>query len=277
MTTFVKSGHHASYTDFWRLVELSGFDIVRPEEVNLTATGTYIFPTLDQDMMACLERAPKGRRRARAVFWNLERPDANLRPGMDMAETYREAITQILEWADEIWVFDRLIRGMDERTKFAVLGGHPELVPPAQEAVRHDLIHIGQLTPRRIKILDTLRSKYGVLNASWGPDRAAALASSRALIGIDRVDGLHISAPLRWAVAAATRLPILQEEAPDPYPLVKDVSILMAPYGSLAKAAGTILDLWAPEDLAGIGKAAYDVCCREWTFRRGVEEALAIS
>lgn len=280
---FVLTGDYASYTDFWRLVDLSGFRTVPHQSVDLgQASTTYIFPTLDQNMMACLEGCLRGLRKARIVFWNLERPDANLRPGMDVNETYRRATDEIFVWVDEIWVSDRLVHSMDPRPKFVVLGGHPDLIKPAAAAAaavksksKNDIVHIGQVTDRRREILRRLKPYCLVKEAvSYGPERAAALSSSRLMIGIDRVDGLHFSASLRWIVAAALRLPMLQEEVADPYPLVNNESIIMVPYEHLVDTAKRVIDLNPAGDLAKIGEAAYDTYCRKWTFRRGIEEAL---
>lgn len=275
---FVKTGDYASYTDFWRLAELSGFRVVRPETVALDLEGTYIFPTLDQGMMSCLEACPKPCRKARAIFWNLERPDANLRPGMDVSETYQKATDEILVWVDEVWVSDRLVHSMDIRPKFAVLGGHPGLIFTGfKERKLHDLVHIGQVTPRRERILSLLEPRCHARPAvAYGSYRSWVLARSRVMIGIDRVDGLHFSASLRWIVAAAAGLPVIQEEVADPYPLVKGKSIFMAPYVELAGTATKIIGL-GPSDLDGVAEAARDTYCRQWTFRRGVEEALSTS
>lgn len=274
---FVLTGDYASYTDFWRLVDLSGFRTVPHQSVDLgQASTTYIFPTLDQNMMACLEASPQGLRKAKAVFWNLERPDANLRPGMDLHETYNKAAGEILTWADEIWVSDRLVHAMDVRTKFVVLGGHPGLAHDEPRARYRDVVHIGQDTPRRRKILQQLGLYVTVHEApSYGAERARALLGSKIMLGIDRVDGIHFSASLRWIVAAAFRLPVLQEEVADPHPLVKGKSILMAPYDDLVEAARNAVDRMSNEDLSRIGNAAYETYCVTWTFRRGVEEALA--
>jgi hypothetical protein len=96
------------------------------------------------------------------------------------------------------------------------------------------------------------------------------------MIAVDRVEGLHFSASLRWIIAAACRLPVLQEELADPYPLAKGKSILMAPYEDLVDTARRLIDL-GQVDLAAIGEAAYEEYCLKWTFRRGVEEALSIA
>jgi hypothetical protein len=282
---FVKSGDYASYTDFWHLVALSGFPVVLAPLADLRREGrTYIFPTLDQDMMACLEACPQGIRKSRAVFWNLERPDANLRPGMDLDATYRQATGEILSWADEIWVSDRQVHALDPRPKFAVLGGHPDLVkiePGQKKDV--DIVHVGQLTDRRKSVLNLLRS-HGCRvedRGAWGYERAQILSRSRLMVGIDRVSTdpkrLHFSTPLRFVVAASARLPVLQEgvmdkDIFDPYPLVAGTSVAVASYGQLPDAALELLNADPPR-LAAMGRAAYEVYCRDWTFRRGVLEA----
>lgn len=266
---FVKTGPYASYGDFYDLATLSGFETVGISGVDLHSKNTYIFATFDEAMMSCLEMLPTGKRTARAIFWYLERPDANLRPGMDLKETFNQAIDQILSFADEIWVSDRLVHSLDGRLKFAVFGGHEGLAQAAPREKLYGAVHFGHETPRRKKVLDELANQCALKRATWGSWRDADLASSRLLVIIDRVEGLHVSNSMRWVVAAAYRLPVIQERIRDPFP-TRDL-LIMVSYEDLAKEAVGALKSSHLEDL---GEQLWDLYCREWTFRRGVEEAL---
>lgn len=275
---FVRSRiEYASYTDFWRLVELSGYRTVSAWDVDFAWDGTYIWPVLDAFLMRPSgESAPK--RRARFVFWNLERPDAHLpeHGPRDPKEILRAGVTELLQWVDAVWVSDRGLHAMDDRTIYAVLGGHTGLRSrdrlPGDPSIH--VLHLGQKTARRREILSRIRERgHRVMSESlWGHDRSFALADSRLLLSIDRVDGLHVAAPLRYALAAAWGLPILSEAVPDLHPLVPGDSILMAGYPDLADAVERALS--EPKRLEEIAHKAYHTYGVEWTFRRGVREAI---
>lgn len=274
--SFVRTKHdYDAYTDFWKLVNLSGFQTTTTAQADLRQRGLYICPNLDHDLLGWATAAPKGRRGAKVVFWDLERPDAHLREGMDPVSLYRAATDEILEWADAIWVSDMGLRKLDLRRTFAVLGGHEGLMERRPATILHDILHLGQRTPRRISVLDALRLKsFRIVEPTWGTSRLEALASSRVLLGIDRIGHLKVGAPLRWVVAAAYGLPIITEAVADPYPLTPGQDIVMAPYDRLADTVIETLSL-EPSALAWIGQLAWATYCRVWTFRYGVEDAIA--
>jgi hypothetical protein len=273
---FVKSGiEYESYTDFWRLVTLAGYRTLKAKEVDLQWDGTYIWPILDVELLGLMNPASRSRR-ARIIFWYLERPDAHLPDPAtsDPGQILREGLGELIPWVDAVWVSDRGLHRVDPRTVYAVLGGHPDLRDAEPGPRTTDVLHLGQETPRRKAVLNELRRQGTSLTTGslWAQKRTQALGSSRLLISIDRMEGLHVASPLRYALAAAWRLPILSEAVPDPHPLVQGESVLMAPYPQLAGAACRVLG--DPELLGRVSELAYRTYCLEWTFRRGVTLAL---
>jgi len=270
---FVRSGYrYRSYTDFWRLVELSGFKVAEKSEVDLNQDVLYIWPEMGGEFMMCLQGHPKSARRARTVFWNLERPDARASESMDAAAWWRTGLDEVFDLVDAVWVSDKNILAMDPRSTFVCLGGHPGLQESASGAGQvYDVAHLGQRTPRREAVIQELeRRGFSVSPNTWGPERARILSTSKLMLGIERLGGAHISMPLRWAVAAAYRLPIVQEEHPAPDPLVAGESVLMAPIDGLADLVEAALKM----DLEPVGLAAWKAFCEEHTFRGQVEEAV---
>lgn len=266
---------YESYTDFWSLVELSGFRTVPAKEANLMATGTFIWPTMDWETIERLMQEPKGVRKAKVFWWYLERPDAHRRK-MSPEDLFRETISEVCDarWVDEVWVSERTLFSIDDRTRYVPLGGHPGLRAPAPMAgPLYDVAHVGQLTPRRTWILTELqRLGHSVSPSAWGPDRAAILGQSSLLLNIDRVEGLHLAAPLRFVLAAAYRLPIVSEEAGDMDPLVPGKSILTAPYDRLPAFVSEVLKR---PDLGRLADEAHRVLCEEHTFRKSVLKTLS--
>jgi hypothetical protein len=161
---------------------------------------------------------------------------------------------------------------MDPRSTWACFGGHPGLREFASTVgPSYDVAHLGQRTPRREEVIQELgRRGISVSPNAWGSERARILSSSRLLLGIERLGGTHISMPLRWAVAAAYRLPIIQEEHPAPEPLVAGESVLMAPIGGLADLVEAALK----RDLEPLGLAVWKAFCENYRFRDQVEEAV---
>lgn len=268
---FVRStAQYDSYADFWKLVELSGYRSTPATEIDLGQPGSLIWPMMDMEFIDRLSRQPPGTRAARVIFWNLERPDE--KPGVDPYELFRRGMGEILEWADEIWVSDIGLATADRRVLFAILGGHPGLCDQAPKTAAYDVAHLGIITPRRADLLEKLKARgLRVSDNGWGAERSRMLASSRLLLGVDRVEGLHVSNPLRWALGAAFGLPIVHEEIKLPYPLAAGDSILMAPYAELDTL---ILQTLGREDLPLVASRSARILCDQWTFRSGVEDAL---
>lgn len=274
MPTFVRgSTVYEAYGDFWKLVETSGFAIVTAKEVRFHG-DTYIWPTLDEEFMRAVDAFPKGKRPGKLIFWNLERPDGSgYRGKMDITEIFQKGTGEILQWADAVWVSDKHLSSLDSRVLFATLGGSPALRErkPQEEPV-YDVLHLGQKTPRRAEVLKALSKKgLRVAEGSWGMDRAQGLSSSRLLLSIDRVSGLHLSTPFRVALAASYGVPLLTEQPENPYPMIPGESILVAPYERLVEAALRAIEV---ENLPRIGEVARKLLCEDWTFHKGVMDAL---
>ena len=268
---FVRStANYEAYTDFWRLVELSSFPVIPAAKVELHRDGLYIWPTMDMEFIERLSREPRGSRAAKVIFWNVERPDE--KPGVDVRELFQRAMGEILEWADEIWISDMSLHAIDRRTVFAILGGHAGLNECSHRSMTYDVAHLGRLTPRRIELLKVNEERGLKISPNeWGPDRSRILAASQLLLNIDRVEGLHLASPLRWALAAAYGLPIVTEEAPEPYPMTAGKDLVMAPHADLADL---VVETLGRRDILSLSHQGWETLCNRWTFRRGVEDAL---
>ena len=270
---FVRSPRrYASYTDFWRLVELSGFQIVNEYQIDFGSDSLYVWAEMDADFMLVMTDHPKESRVAKTAFWNIETPDKRASSNRRVESWWYEGLTQTLGLVDYAWVSDKTVLDMDSRAIWARFGSHPDLRDSAPEGGEvYDVAHIGQLTPRRERVITELKRRgISVSPPSWGADRARVLSSSKLLLDIQQLDGMAMASPIRWAVAAAYRIPIIREGCPDFTPLVPGESILWAPLDKLADAA----ELALTQDLTDIGSRAWAVMCQEHTFRSGVEEAV---
>ena len=81
---FAKPIHqYDSYTDFWRLAELSGFPIIKADEIELTNPAVYITAPFNGDWQEYIFGQIKQRskfgliHKAHLIVWNLERPSGS--------------------------------------------------------------------------------------------------------------------------------------------------------------------------------------------------------
>lgn len=269
---FVRSRKpYSSYEDFWKLVGLCGFETAWADEADLAESGRlWVWPTMNMEFLGRILTAGK-RRKAKVAWWYLERPDAQIQPIGDPILAFRGAVAEALRSLDAVWVSDRALAKLAPGSRYAAFGSHHGLAEVARLTIRYDIAFFGQRTPRRAAAIAAIEARgLSVTPECSGFDRASALASSKIALVVGRVDGMPVLTPLRWAVAAAYSLAILQEDLPDPWPLVAGVSVRMSPLDAIPLAATELAggDAWIR-----FGRAARDALCRETTFKDGVERA----
>src|ERR1700678_4271845 len=108
MIIFARTRHiYGSYTDFWKLVELSGFDTCYIDEIDISLENTYIFTPINGEYGAHIlaqKNDPNKIRRAKLIWWNLER----------QLSVDNSTIDNII---DEIWVSDRYYATLNNKFK----------------------------------------------------------------------------------------------------------------------------------------------------------------
>lgn len=261
MIVFAKTRHHYdSYTDFWRLVELSGFPSCYVDEIDRSQPNCYIFTPWNGEVAPHLENERAKGGPGTVIWWCLERFDAMPRP---LADIVAEADPLV----DQIWVSDRWIATMSERLKYARFGSHPDLGSSPVHPPEYHFTHQSYAWGRREAMYKRLR-KLGLAEgpSSWGRHRDAVLRRSRLMLNLQQYPD-PVNAPIRFAVAAAYHLPIVSESINDLDLLEGLVSC--APYEDIPDAVRGAL---ASPDASG--EKIHDVLCREWTFRRCVEASV---
>jgi hypothetical protein len=266
---------YTSYTDFWRLVELSGFRTCYVDEIDLERDEIYITSPVNGETRPHLfDRRAKlrGPQEARVIVWQLERPCDPSRPGSP-EEQVRAGAREILTFSDAAWISDRWVARVSEGGFVHVtMGSHPELAGgPSFATPQYDLAHMSCSVPRRDAVVGYLhRRGLRIAPNGWGLERDRALRASRAILNVHQ-DGAPVMEPLRIALAAAYRLPYLSEVSNDPYPLVPDRTVLEAPVDRLGQA----VEGWLRESrLRDLGSLLHEDLCVQMNFRKGVMEAL---
>jgi len=262
---FARTRHpYDSYTDYWRLVELSGFATCYVDEMDLSREGAiYIVSPVNGEFRPHME-AHGAHRRARVIWWNLERPDAQGCPPLS------SVLDDICRYVDSVWVSDRHYASLDPRQTFVVLGSHPDLgAPPAPPA--YDFTHQSYVWGRRQAPIEALRRRWTEGPNAWGPARDHVLRTSRLMVNVHQTPA-PVGEPLRFALAAAYHLPLVSETLADPFPLVESIDFRAVPIGEIPRAVEVLL-AHGPA-IRETGNLLHERLCMEWTFRRGIEEAI---
>lgn len=273
MVVFARPRHeYSSYVDFWRLVELSGYPVCYVDQIDLTADEVFVTAPLNGDFLETIayrKSTLQRPQRARLVLWYLERPDSLGTPLS--ASSIQQLNSENLRHVDHLWVSDRHLASLDDRTTFAVLGGHPGLLETASEAGQPDFDYavMSYITRRREKILSNLWDLRLAPN-SWGVERSRALSRTKVMLNIHQTEAPLVE-PLRFALSAAYGLTLVSEYCADPFPLVPGTDFVMCGYDGLAQATR---DWVKNPEARRLQDRLRGKLTSEWTFRRGVESAL---
>lgn len=252
---FAKTRHHyQSYTDYWRLVELSGFDTCYVNEIDPDSDNTYIVtPDNDEVRNAGWPKAP----RAQIIHWDLE---WRLQPIEPIPGVRRY-------WHMDKFVADRI------GVQYAPMGGHAGLREDGDAySQRYDVAFLGYMVPRRQAIADALRSNGYTVSPSdgWGSDRHAILTHSFTYLHIHQLEQIPGVPALRLVVAAAYKLPFLSEYIEEP-------GIFKAYLGSMVHSYSYFMEsdaLSLPVDSRDAAHNLHRFLCDEFTFRKSVEAAV---
>jgi len=263
---------YQSYSDFWKLVELSGFKTCYVDQMDLEAEEVFISAPVNGETRPHIfgrRELLKTAQRAKIIVWLLEKP-YDPASSLPIPAQIQNGVSELLSFADEAWISDRYVASCDPRYIYVEMGSHPELARGPKEAIQYDIAHMSCSVPRRDAIYSQLlqRGVHLAPNA-WGDQRDSILRRTRAMLNVHQ-DDTKVVEPLRMAIAAAYRLAYFTEECHDVYPLAAGVTCHEAPYALLYNAIRN----WMTGDLAGMGERLYDRLCVKSNFRKGVMDAL---
>lgn len=256
-----------SYKDFWTLVELSGLDTCYIDEIDLSRETVYVTTPMNGETRPAIEsartRVVSADRKARLVWWALERPD------QDNAKPFKEEVDAALKFFDEVWVSDAHFASLDTRVRHVVLGSHPKLREGHVARPLYDFAHMSYVWGRRAEVIHELEKKYEVAPNAWGAKRAQILNATKVMFNTHQTPS-PIGEPLRFAIAAAFRLPLLTESLAAPFPLERGRHFIDVPLDHMIDEAKGFL---RRTDLDKMGNELHDELCIHRTFANGVNEA----
>lgn len=245
---------YASYIDFWKVCALSSFPIIYVDEINPKSNDTYIVTPLNGEWQQGWQNP-----RARIVLWDLEWHDAK----------------PIIPGVSEVWASDVSYANRNE-CRYVILGSHPGLCPDVRNEPRqYDVAMIAYINHRRGVIEGRLKNDGLRVAPNYGAEdsrRHDILMHSRIVLHVHQYENIHTISPTRWMTAAAYRLPILSEAIDRPG--VFEYTCLWARYENLPKMAKLAMSGQYSFELQELSSLFHDRLCREYTFRRCVENAL---
>jgi len=269
---FAKPRHvYDSYVDFYKLIELSGFEMMYSDEVNISNEGVYIFPVMNGDVEAHLiNEVSSGKiRYAHLILWNLERPSGSAGSVGNYAKRHRQLMYDRI--FDEVWCSDKRL-AEETQLRFVVLGSDEGLGAPGDEKF-YDFCHMSYTIPRRSNIYAKFNPDRIGPNC-WPPERDEVLRKSRFALNIHQ-DIHPFQEPLRLALFAAYGLPVISETIFDAYPWDGDIAIFSG-YDNIVSKLRQVLD--EPyETYKEMGLRARERMTRDFQFGKVVREAVSQS
>lgn len=259
--TFVKTRHqdigYDSYKDYFKLAELAGYPICYVDEIDAyDPTKTYIITPLNDEWLAGWPNA-----KAQIIHHELEWR-------WDERATWQEPpgvsrIWHIDKWFADQFGFEYVPIGSDERLN--------ELGTQYPVEKRYDVAILSYQTNRRQAITAQLENcglQLAPISGVWGRLRSNVLLSSHCMVHTHQIDNAPGIASLRWAVAAAHKVPMITET-------VKDRGIFTYSYMAQADynylVGFTVHMLKDKAKLADYGDALHNLLCRDYTFSQMVE------
>lgn len=260
---FARTRHHyQSYTDYWRMVELSGFPTCYVDEIDPDSDHTYIVtPDNDEVRNAGWPDTP----RAQIVLWDLE---WRLEPMAPVRGVRRY-------WHMDKFVADRI------GVEYAPMGGHLGLrEQKPSSGPWYDVAFLGYMVPRRQAIADRLHSNSINVSPSdgWGDGRHNILSRSSIYLHIHQIDDIAGLPALRIVVAAAYQLPFISESLEDNGVFLTAPGNGFLPYWTTDyNNMAPVLINWAVLNKFSLGAwrelalNLHEFLCYEFTFRKSVE------
>lgn len=256
---FARTRHvYDSYQDYYRLVELSGFDTCYVDEIDPESDNCYIISPLNGEWEHGWPEA-----KARIILFQLEwcthpNDQRPLPPGVSEVFTMDK------------WHAERI------GAKYVPIGSHPDLaLSNGHTKPLYDAALMAYMGPPRRGALKYELERKGLRLApnSWGTLRDDVLHKSRAMLHVHQHETVPGVAALRVALAAAYALPYISEQVAD-RGIFSHSNMLFSDYAHLADFAYMWLCRNDSRLVEDYGRALHQLLCVEKPFRYWIEAAL---
>lgn len=251
---FVRTRYdYPSYTDYWSLVALSGYETVYVDEIDIhDREKCYIIGCLNGEWNAGWSDV-----QARIIFLDLEwRLDGEYPKIPGVSEV----------WCCDPWYARHI------GAKYVPLGSHPGLLSNPRWGIEklYDVAFMAYIYGRREHIKNQVQNAgLKIAPNGWGNERNDILQTSRMMLHVHQFDFAPTVAPQRFALAAAYRLNLVSESVTEPG--IFENCVIFAPFAALRDKTK---DMLAVANDNGCGDALYELLCERYTFRKCIEAAL---
>ena len=255
-----------SYSDYYRMIEMSGFRTCELAEIDYQSENVYIWSSHIGNPSQVFNHDKARERKCKLVNWWLEWPkwENGILTGWEGLE----------EPVDEVWVSDFYLYALAKEFKghaadkyrFIVMGGHPDFGDPDYQSRRFewDFCHLSYVTGVRGQKMEILRQHgFSFAPNGWGEQREVSLRSSRWGLHLHQTP-LPTIAPQRFLLFASYGLPIVSDYCADPTPFAvfQDAMIHFDPRLS------SLMNRRLRDEAI---KYNYNLITKERTFRKEVE------
>lgn len=251
--------NYDSYRDMYRIIELSGYQLIFIDEVDWSRPITVIGVPHNGEWV----NIPRSKQ-TRLIQWNIERPA----PSTD----YRPGGADVPEGVDEVWVSDYAL-AKATGAKYVFLGGHQAFGSTDFRHKEWDTITLMANFGRRTGLFAELRNLKNAdcEGGTWGDERHMRLQRSRLMVSCHQ-DDYKWCEPPRFMIAGCYALPLVSEYCENSGYWIEGEHYLGS---DLADMTMTVRVLLRDEvHMAHLAANAWRLCCVDRTFRKEVQAAL---
>lgn len=244
---------YGSYSDYHKLIRLSGYRLIYFDEIDPDSDNTYILVMLNGEIGK--EGWPNAK--ARIILHDIEWR-------LDGEYPKYSGINEI--WASDLWYAGKI------GAKYVPFGSHPGLADSVHRNGEYsfDCTLMAYIYGRREAIYNGLcAAGVSVGPNGWGLEREIVLNRSRMMVHVHQFHIAATIAPQRFALAAAYKMPMISETVTDPGLLKNAVEYV--PYTDIIPIVQARMN---DPELQARGEALYHLLCEEYTFRKCIEAAL---
>lgn len=252
---------YSTYTDYFKLALLSGFAVKRAAEMDIANPDhCYIVSWFD------VQQGGWAGAKARIILWNLEWA-TRVHPLDNVGYITKD---NPIPGVSEVWSPDAGFAAK-QGWKYVPVASHPDLVFRHEDAPKTYMwdvtLQMYRDPHRRQRVINELRQRnIRIAPDGWQESRHLGMVNARMQVHIHQHDGMNVVSPLRFAVAAAYRKPIVSELIETPGIFTQ--RLIQSTYANISTTVQRWLQPQHARELRDVGERLYQTLCIDNTFER---------
>lgn len=252
---------YTAYQDLFRLAELSGYKTCFINEVDPDSNNCYIISPLNGEWNHGWSNPPHANITLYDLEWRLKQADY----------AWSQSDLTIPPGVSRVWAADKWY-AQTIGAQYVPIGSHPGLSGSAVTDQTFDVAPLAYRTGRRNTAFGRMQERGLTLAPNcWGDERDAAIKASSAVVHVHQNDNVPTVAPLRFAIAAAWRKPLISESVID-RGIFSDC-VLYADFDVIPEYTDLMTRRYR-DLLQGKADELYELLCIKNSFRSFIESAL---